>query len=121
MIKTTVPLGVRLDQMLVWIGASNKRGTQADVVAALCRKLISELGDAEITVQVPDDHILCQACDELRGRGKHEAVAMIEELVQALKGRESRVIAGSMDFTAQNISHLDDQLELLRKVVIAQS
>lgn len=83
------------------------------------RKLITALGETEITVHVPLDHILCQSCDSLRAAGKHEEVQIIEELVQVLKGGEQRVITGGFNLNARNLADLDGQLENLRKTLVA--
>lgn len=121
MLHATLPLGVRLDQCFSWVAAlaQSLPLDRRHPALSLLQKLIKQLGETEITVQAPLDHILCQTCDELRRQGKHEEVAEIEELIQYLKGGQQRVISGSFALSAKNLADLDGQLESLRKVLIA--
>lgn len=123
MLHATLPLGVRLDQAFGWMAglAQSLPVEQRESVMVLLRKLLSQLGETEITVNVPIDHILCQTCDELRTKGKHEEVQLVEELVQAMKGQTVRVITGGFNLNAHALAHVDDTLEHLRRVLTATS
>jgi hypothetical protein len=89
-----------------------------EAALALFRKLLSSLGETEITVNVPVDHIICQTCDSLRAADKHEDVRVIEELVQVLKGEQPRLIQGAFQLNARNLADVDNQLEALRRVLV---
>jgi hypothetical protein len=119
LIDRTLPLGVQLEHALAWIGAVAANDARGPEIAAVCRRLMQELGGVEVTVQVPVVAILCDACDELRRRG--QAIDGIDELIRLLKGGQQRLVSGGLRFTAENVSRLDDKLEDLRKIVIASS
>lgn len=121
MLNAQLPLGLKLDEAFGWMAAIAQslpieRRNQA---MGMFAKLVHSLGETEVTVTVPCDHILCQTCDELRKLGKHEEVQVVEELIQVLKGGESRLISGGFQLNARNLADLDGQLETLRKVIIA--
>jgi hypothetical protein len=121
MLNATLPLGVHLDQCFGWMAglAQALPYEQREKVNKIFQKLISAVGETEITVQIPAVHILCQACDSLRTQGKFDEVAIIEELIKVLKGEQQRVIVGSLDFHASGVANLDDELERMRKIMIA--
>lgn len=122
MLHANLPLGVRLDLCFGWmqsLAQAMPDVEQRHAVMVLFQKLTSALGETEITVQVPMVHILCQACDDLRLRGKSEEVRIIEELIKALKGEEQRTVSGTLQLSAKNIAELDGRLEDLRKIITA--
>lgn len=121
MLHASLPLGIKLNQAFSWMAAlaQSLPIEQRQAALQLFAKLHSLLGETEVTVNIPVDHILCQSADELRRLGKHEEVGVLEELVKTLKGNQKRVITGGFNFTAQNLADLDGQLEKLRKAIIA--
>jgi hypothetical protein len=121
MLEATLPLGVRLDQCFGWMAALAQAmpQEQRDQVRRIFQKLIAITEGAEITVNVPVVHILCQACDALRAQNKHAEVAIIEELIKAIKGEQQRVIVGHINLHAGSAANLDDQLERVRSIMIA--
>lgn len=121
MLHLTLPLGVKLDIALAWIAglAQALPIDQREAAMVSIRQLISSLGETEITVNVPIDHVLCQTADSLRAMGKHEDVRVLEELVQTLKGQRQRVVTGGFQFNAQSLADLDGTLERVRKTIMA--
>lgn len=110
----TLPLGIKLRDALAFVGTITKNPDAAQ----LCHELIASLGDAEVTVQIPIVHVLCQSCDEFRAKSQPELVAIFERLIQVLKAGETQLITGTLRVSGQNPGELDRQLEKLRATML---
>jgi len=110
----TLPLGIKLRDALAFVGTIT---TKPDA-AQICHELIASLGDAEVTVQVPIVHVLCQSCDEFRTKAQPEIVSTFERLIQVLKAGEIQLITGTLHIAGQNPGELDRQLEKLRATML---
>ena len=118
-IHRELPLGLKLREVLAWIGSVALADGRADV-AEKCRALVRDVGDTEIDAQVPMLHLLCQACGYLRDHGEVEASGRVDEIVQLLK-RESgaRVVLGSIAFHAGSLAEVEQQAERIVQLAAA--
>lgn len=116
LLQDSLPLGVQLREALAWIGARAGNVGNHEAEHA-CRMLAQSMGPTEVDVQVPVVQILCQACDFLREKGEHEAVAQVEKIIKFLKAdRPSRLIVGSVDLSGGGNLPIHAQLERIAKL-----
>lgn len=119
-IHRNLPLGLKLREVLAWIGSVAIADGRQDV-AEKCRALVGQVGATEIDAMVPMLHLLCQACGYLRDHGEGEAAARVDEIVQLLKlNGGQRVIVGSIAFHAGSIAEVEAQAERIVQLAAAR-
>lgn len=119
-IHRELPLGMKLREVLAWIGSVALADGRSDV-ADRCRALVGDVGDTEIDAHVPMLHLLCQACGHLRDRGEVEASARVDEIVQLLKrDAGARVVLGSIAFHAGSLAEVEAQAERIVQLAAAR-
>lgn len=121
---SNVPLGLKIQEVLGWIGlvAQSEKTAASHKAAVLCADIGMKIDPEEtVTIQIPIVHILCQLCDYFRSVHDSERVKKVEEVVKLLKGQEERIIQGTISLNPTSINQLDDQLEHLRKIIVSNS
>ena len=119
-IHRELPLGMKLREVLAWIGSVALADGRPDV-ADRCRALVGDVGDTEIDAHVPMLHLLCQACGFLRDQGEVEAAGRVDEIVQMLKrDGGDRIVLGSIAFHAGSIAEVEQQAERIVRLAAAR-
>lgn len=113
----SVAIDTYLRQTLATVGilaeADGKTGA-----AAACLDLASAFGEHEtFPVGVKIDAMLCALCDHLRQSKLPDLVAKAERVIALVKaGEPQRVLVGGVNFHAETVGQLDDQLEHIHRV-----
>lgn len=93
-------------------------GTEA---RCLCSEIAASVAETRVVLPVPAVVLLCEACEDARRRGDQELTEKLERLVAALKRGESRRIVATLGYHLADPSRIDDALEDVRRVVIADA